>query len=179
MYWLYNGGDIQRFSDKLPGLPWAKYSGEKHLFNHSFTGHGTRLDLRLNSDDTPITKSINRVDAAAYKHDLVYRDHVDLESRHAAHLQMIQELESIPNPTFREKLDHILVIRLVRAKMKLGMGFEPVGRPYETIGRGYASRYKLSVLARFEKSNLYKVHLTFQRSKLAHTNLSMVNTPPL
>ena len=42
MYRLYNGGDIQRFSDKLPGLPWAKYSGEKHLFNsnHSFTGLG-------------------------------------------------------------------------------------------------------------------------------------------
>ena len=55
MYRLYNGGDIQRFSDKLPGLPWAKYPGEKHLFNHSFTGPETRLDLRLNSDDTPIT----------------------------------------------------------------------------------------------------------------------------
>ena len=80
MYRLYNGGDIQRFSDKLPGLPWAKYPGEKHLFNHSFTGPGTRLDLRLNYDDTPITKPINRVDAAAYKHDLVYRDHADLES---------------------------------------------------------------------------------------------------
>ena len=71
MYRLYNGGDIQRFSDKLPGLPWAKYPGEKHLFNHSFTASGTRLDLRLNSDDTPITKPINRVDAAAYKHDLL------------------------------------------------------------------------------------------------------------
>ena len=103
MYWLYNGGDIQRFSDKLPGLPWAKYPGEKHLFNHSFTGPVTRLDLRLNSDDTPITKPINRVDAAAYKHDLVYRDHTDLESCHAADLQMIQELESILNPTFRGK----------------------------------------------------------------------------
>ena len=104
MYWLYNGGDIQRFSNILPGLPWAKYPGEKHLFNHSFTGPGTQLDLRLNSDDTPITKPINRVDAAAYKHDLVYRDHVDLESRHVADLQMIQELESIPNPTFCEKI---------------------------------------------------------------------------
>ena len=31
MYQLYNGGDIQRLSDKLPGLPWAKYSDEKHL----------------------------------------------------------------------------------------------------------------------------------------------------
>ena len=123
MYWLYNGGNIQKFSDKLPGLPWAKYPGEKHLFNHSFTGSGTRLDLRLNSDDTPIIKPINRVDAAAYKHDLVYRDHADLESRHVADLQMIQELESIPNPTFHEKAERAIVIRLLWAKMKLGMGY--------------------------------------------------------
>ena len=88
----------------MPGLPWAKYPGEKHLFNHSFTG--PRLDLQLNSDDTPITKPINRVDAAAYKHDLVYRDHADLESRHAGDLQMIQELESIPNPTFTANLEN-------------------------------------------------------------------------
>ena len=108
MYQLYKGGDIQRFSDKLPGLPWAKYPGEKYLFKHSFTGPGTRLDLQLNSDDTPITKLIYRVDATAYKHDLVYRDHADLESRHIADLQMIQELESIPNPTFREKLERAM-----------------------------------------------------------------------
>ena len=127
MYQLYNGGDIQRFSDKLPGLPWAKYPGEKHLFNHSFTGPRTQLDLRLNSDVTPITKPINRVDATAYKHDLVYRDHADLESRHAADLQMIQELQSIPNPTFREKVECAIVLRLLWAKMKLGMGYKTVG----------------------------------------------------
>ena len=72
---------------------------------------------------TPITKAINRVDAAAYKHDLVYRDYVDLESHHAADLQMIRELESILNPTFREKAERAIVIRLLRVKMKLGMGY--------------------------------------------------------
>ena len=53
---------------------------------------------------------------------MVYRDHADLESQHAADLQMIQELQSIPNPTFREKLERAIVIRLLRATMKLGMG---------------------------------------------------------
>ena len=117
MYRLYNGRDIQRFSDKLPGLPWAKYPGEKHLFYHSFAGPRTRLDLWLNSDDIPITKPINRVDATAYKHNLFYRDHADLESCHAADLQMIQELENILNPTFREKLERTIIIRLLWAKM--------------------------------------------------------------
>ena len=54
---------------------------------------------------------------------MVYRDHADLESRHAADPQMIQELQSIPNPTFREKLERVIVIRLLRAKTKLGMGY--------------------------------------------------------
>ena len=112
-------------------FPWAKYPGEKDLFNHSFTGPGTQIDLRLNSDGTPITKPINRVDATAYKHDLVYIDHADLESRQVADLQMIQELQNILNPTFHEKVECAIVIRLLRAKMKLGMGYEPIG------GRGY------------------------------------------
>ena len=123
MHWLYNGGDIQRFSDKLPGLPWAKYPGEKYLFNHSFTGPGIQLDIQLNSDDTSITKPINRVDAAAYKYNLVCRDHADLESRHAADLQMIKELESILNPTFCEKVERAFIVRLLQAKMKLSMGY--------------------------------------------------------
>ena len=54
---------------------------------------------------------------------MVYRDHADLESRHAADLQMIQGLESIPNPNFREKLERAIVIKLLRAKMKLGMRY--------------------------------------------------------
>ena len=120
MHQLCNEGDIQRFSDKLPGLPRAKYPGEKHLFNHSFTDPGTQLDLQLNSDDTPITKPINKVYAAAYKHDLAYRDHADLESRHAADRQMIQELESILNSAFREKVEYTIVVKLLWAKMKLG-----------------------------------------------------------
>ena len=80
----------------------------------------------LSSDDTPITKPINRVDAAAYKHDLIYRDHADLEYRHVADLQMIQELQSKPNPPFHEKVERAIAIRWLWAEMKLGMGYEPV-----------------------------------------------------
>ena len=34
-------------------LPWARFPGEMHLPGHSFTGSGTRLDLRLNPDGAP------------------------------------------------------------------------------------------------------------------------------
>src|SRR6218665_3567162 len=43
-------------------LPW-----EMHLAGHSFTGPGTRLDLRLNPDGVPkpFSKPVDRVDNAA------------------------------------------------------------------------------------------------------------------
>jgi coat protein VP1 len=72
--------DIQSLLSKIPftttGIPY-----EKHLIGHNFTGPGTRLDLRLKNDDTIHTdtpkewsKPVNRVDEAAYVHDLRYRN---------------------------------------------------------------------------------------------------------
>ena len=45
---------------------------EMHLPGHKFTGPGTKLYKRLNPDGTPKewSISINRVDNAAYHHDL-------------------------------------------------------------------------------------------------------------
>ena len=47
---------------------------EMHLPGHNFTGPGTKLYKRLNSDGTPKEWSIpiNRVDNAAYHHYLYY-----------------------------------------------------------------------------------------------------------
>ena len=39
--------DSQVIFSKLPGLPWAKYSGEIHLPGYSYCGPNTRLDIRL------------------------------------------------------------------------------------------------------------------------------------
>ena len=54
---------------------------------------------------------------------MAYRDNADLESRHFADLQMIEELVNIPNPTFREKVERAIVVKLLRAKMKLGRDY--------------------------------------------------------
>ena len=45
-----------------------------HLPGHNFTGPGTKLKKRLNPDLTPKewSKPINRVDKAAYHHDVFY-----------------------------------------------------------------------------------------------------------
>ena len=34
----YFGGDIQKFSSKLPGFVWSKYSGEKHIPTYNYLG---------------------------------------------------------------------------------------------------------------------------------------------
>ena len=113
------GGDFVNFLNTL--IP-----GEKHLPKHSFTGPGTRLDLRLNEDLTPkeFSKPINRVDEAAYKHDIKYMDD-SKEARQQADIEMIEELQTIPNPTFREKVERAIVIPILKTKKFLGLGITP------------------------------------------------------
>ena len=43
----YFSGDIQKFSQNLPGFLWSRYPGEKHIPSYNYLGPGTRLDIRL------------------------------------------------------------------------------------------------------------------------------------
>ena len=56
---------------------------EMHLPGHNFTGPGTKLYTRLNPDGTPKEWSmpINRVDNAAYHHEVCYSKHDDTKTR--------------------------------------------------------------------------------------------------
>ena len=56
---------------------------QMRLPGHSFTGPGTKLDKRLNPDLTQKawTKPINRVDKAAYHHDICYVKAKDTETK--------------------------------------------------------------------------------------------------
>ena len=56
---------------------------QMHLPGHNFTGPGTKLYKRLNPDGTPKEWSIpiNRVDNAAYHHDLCSSKHDDTKTR--------------------------------------------------------------------------------------------------
>ena len=105
-------------------MPWAKYKGEKHLPGHNFTGAQTDLIQRLDDNNNVKDNNypINRVDAAAKRHDIFYRDHDDLSERHEADRRMIQELDAIQNPTMREKLERVVVKKVLQAKLKLGVG---------------------------------------------------------
>ena len=75
---------------------------EMHLLGHNFTGPGIKLYTRLNSDGTPKEWSIptNRVDNAAYHHDLCYSKHDDTKTKNeVCDKTMLSELNGIVNTT--------------------------------------------------------------------------------
>ena len=86
-----------------------------HLPEHNFTGPGTKLYKRLNPDGTPKEWSIpiNRIDNAAYHHDLCYSKHDDTKLG----MTMLGELNGIVNRTLRERIDKPIVGKLINAKV--------------------------------------------------------------
>ena len=98
---------------------------EMHLPGHNFTGPGTKLNKRLNSDLTPKkwSKPINRVDKAAYNHDICYLKNNDTATRNAVcDKNMLKELKDIYNPTIRERMERGLVSSLIGTKARFGWG---------------------------------------------------------
>ena len=98
---------------------------EMHLPGHNFTGPGTKLNKGLNPDLTPKkwSKPVNRVDKAAYHHDVCYLKNDDTATRNAVcDKNMLKELKGIYNPTLRERFDKSIVRKLIGTKVKFGMG---------------------------------------------------------
>ena len=94
------GSFLNTFVHKLPF--------EMHLLGHNFTGSGTKLYKILNSDGTPQEWSmlINRVDNAAYHHNLCYSKHdVTKTLNQLCDKTMLNELNKIVNITLRERIE--------------------------------------------------------------------------
>ena len=112
---------------------------EMHLPGHNFTGPGTNLSKRLNADGTPKawSKPINRVDQAAYHHDLCYAQHKDTAARNSiCDKTMLASLDAISNPTMRERVDRSIVRPIIGTKARFGLG---VGKKKSAVV-GRASR---------------------------------------
>ena len=95
------------------------------LPGHNFTGPGTKLYKRLNPDGTPKESSIpiNRVDNAAYHHELCYSKHDDTNTmNNVCDKTMLAELNGIVNSTIREIIDKSTVGKLIHAKFNFGPG---------------------------------------------------------
>ena len=79
----------------------------------------------MNSDGTPKewSKPINRVDIAAYHHDLCYSKHDDTKTRNeVCGKTMLDELNGIVIPKVRERIDKAIAGKLINAKVQFGLG---------------------------------------------------------
>lgn len=95
-----------------------------HLPGHNFTGPGTKLGKRLTSTDQPKpwSKPVNRVDHAAMKHDICYRDNkAPVVRQNLCDKKMMSEMAQIQDPTLRERIERKLASSVIGTKMKLGM----------------------------------------------------------
>ena len=111
------GSLLNRFINNLPV--------EMHLPGHNFTGPGIKLNKRLNLDLRPKkwSKPINRVDKAAYHHDICYLKNNDTATRNAVcDKSMLKELKGIYNPTIKERIERGLVSSLTGTKKRFGWG---------------------------------------------------------
>ena len=101
-----------------------------HLPGHNFTGPGTKPYKRLDPYGSPKEWSvpINKVDNAAYHHDLSYSKHDDSKTRNeVCDKTMLGELNGIVNQILRERIDKSIVGKLINAKVNFGLG-HPVKR---------------------------------------------------
>ena len=65
----------------------------------------------------------NRVDNAAYHHDLCYSKHEDTKTRNeVCDETMLGELSGIVNSTLRERIDKSIVGKLIEANVNFGLG---------------------------------------------------------
>ena len=83
---MQKGGDVVDSLNKVTcriKLLWARFCEEMHLRGHNFTAPGTKLKKILSPDGTPKSWSelVDRVDRAAYHHDVAYTKCTDKSKR--------------------------------------------------------------------------------------------------
>lgn len=121
------GGDlVSSLSNVTSGikLPWANFQGEMHIPGMNFAGPGTNLDARLTATEAykDWSKPVDRVDNAAYHHDLAYKHFPDTATRNIADRLMIEEMDSIKDPTMRERVERAIIKPIINTKQKFGLG---------------------------------------------------------
>ena len=68
------------------------------------------------------SKLINRVDNAAYHHDVCYLKNKDTEmGNKVCDRNMLDEMKDIVNPTLRERMERGVVSKLIGIKLRFGM----------------------------------------------------------
>jgi hypothetical protein len=68
---------------------------------------------------------VNRVDLAAYHHDMSYAAHSDTANRNVADRATLNELDSINDPTAQERIERAVIKPIISIKVRFGLGVKP------------------------------------------------------
>lgn len=114
-----SGRGIKNFLNKVIN----KLPIEMHWPGHNFTGPGTKLERRLDSNDKPLpnSKPVNRVDESSMHHDLCYRDNRTRAGRTKCDWDMVNRLKNINKPSIRERLERTIIGGIIGGKARLGI----------------------------------------------------------
>jgi Phospholipase A2-like domain len=95
-----------------------------HIPGMNFAGPGTNLNERLTSTGAykEWSRPIDRVDNAAYHHDLAYEHFQDTATRNMADKIMLEQMDAITDPTIRERIERGIIRPIISAKAKFGLG---------------------------------------------------------
>jgi len=107
------GGLLNKIIDRLP---W-----ELHLPNYQYCGPGTQLEKRLKLGQT----GINKLDEACRKHDIVYSQSKDADTRRVADQVLEEEAWTrvrANDSNWKEKIFALGVTAAMKAKRKMGAG---------------------------------------------------------
>lgn len=109
---LIKGGDIVGWLQDKINPP------EMHLPGYQYCGPFTKLEKRLSRGDP----GINRVDKACKKHDIKYNQNKETHQRHVADQELLEDLDSIENPTIGERIGRTIIKPIIKAKKTFGLG---------------------------------------------------------
>ena len=170
----YFGGDIQKFTSKLPGFIWAKYKGGYHFPPYNYLGPDTRLDIRLNENNIPKPgeEPINAIDQLAYIHDLAYQKSDNISDRHEADIQMINGLKQLKNLSIPQRLIRAMIIKLFQAKIKLGQALprasktqaiENIFKESKKVSEKIQNNSQMSYINNIKNQNNYVKYISDQK----------------
>lgn len=108
---------------------------ELHLPGYNYCGPGTRLLKRLSRGD----KGVNQLDEACKRHDIAYAQNKELSERHKADIALAEAARARlidKQASFGERIASFAVDKIMRVKVKRGMGVRNTVRLNELIRAG-------------------------------------------
>lgn len=118
---IIRGKNVERSGSGIVNTLINKLPFEIHIPGYNFCGPGTKLSKRIARGD----RGVNPLDESCRKHDIAYSQFKDINKRHEADKQLLQDAKSrisAPDASLGEKASAVAISGIMGAKTTFGMG---------------------------------------------------------